>query len=379
MRLCIATFAAILIAGCGQGSGPIVVTEAHQVQSPQVDTDVKGYARFNQGRSSAMATAEGGEPDASELADLFDFEIAANWQQVPGNSMRLLNFVIGEGEEMAQCYVTIMQGDGGGLAANVNRWLGQMGEEPIDDEAIANLPKTTLLGREATLVQAQGPFSGMGDSTLVEDAKLLGAIFIAQGRAVFVKFVGPTPTVEAEADNFISFCSSLRPKGAPMGGEGSPTTSASAPSAGAFDPADLSWQAAESWKRGRESAMRIVTYNAGTDDKIEISVIALPGTAGGVAANISRWYGQVGADAPTAEEVASLPTVEILGQPSPLAEAQGTYTGMGDSNEPDYTLIGAVCTLPTHSLFVKMTGPTAEVAAEKDNFIAFCESLALEE
>ena len=38
-------------------------------------------------------------------------------------------------------------------------------------------------------------------------------------------------------------------------------------------------------------------------------------------------------------------------------------------------MLGAVSILDGQAVFVKMTGPDAEVNAERDNFIAFCQSL----
>ncbi len=377
-RLSTGIVAIVVLVGCGPSGGPITVAEVEQVPSPQVDTTKSGFERFNGGRAATMAPAASASPAASELADLFDYDVAESWKSLPGNDMRLLNFSIGEGDGAAECYVSILPGDGGGLESNVNRWRAQMGADPLSSEDIEALPSITLMGRPATLVQAEGSFRGMGDGPVIEDAKLLGALFIAQGRAVFVKMVGPGATVDAEAAHFADFCSSLRPKGAPASGDSTP-----APSAGdesEFDPADISWHAPDGWKRGRESSMRIVTYNTGAEGKTEISVIVLPGTAGGIEANINRWYGQMGVDPLSSEALAALPTVSVLGVDSPMAEAHGTYRGMGDVEDgDDYTLLGAVCTLPSHSIFVKMTGPSAEVAVEKDNFIAFCESLALGE
>ena len=45
----------------------------------------------------------------------------------------------------------------------------------------------------------------------------------------------------------------------------------------------------------------------------------------------------------------------------------GPATGRG--------MLGVVCPLPTHTVFVKMVGPADAVQAEKEEFIVFCRSL----
>jgi hypothetical protein len=108
-----------------------------------------------------------------------------------------------------ECYTTILSGDGGGLASNVNRWRDQAGLERISEEAVADLPKVEVLGSPATLVEAVGSFQGM-DGVRKEGHMVLGAIRLMDDHALFIKMTGPTDAVRGEKDRFLEFCRSLK-------------------------------------------------------------------------------------------------------------------------------------------------------------------------
>jgi hypothetical protein len=135
------------------------------------------------------------------------------------------------------------------------------------------------------------------------------------------------------------------------------------------------WQVPEGWSEVAATSMRIGNFKMAASPEAECYLTVLKGVAGGVDANINRWRRQMGQPELKAEEIAALPKVEVLGKPSPLVEINGSFTGMAGQQFPDYTLTGVVVLLTDQTLFVKMTGPTAVVTAEKDHFQAFCKSL----
>ena len=99
------------------------------------------------------------------------------------------------------------------MAANVNRWRGQMGLEDLDEAAVEALPKKPLFGYEATFLSLDGDFAGMGQEGKA-DYRLLGLILTAGDGALFVKMTGPRDLVAANAEQFDAFCQSLRVSGA---------------------------------------------------------------------------------------------------------------------------------------------------------------------
>lgn len=409
MRLFSVLTAAMLgtmVAGCGQDDTREITT-TRIVESPQADPETPPRERFG------MRDDAGGGPMAAQAGapeSLFDYQIPPGWQPAPTSSMRLVNFVVPNetGGEPAEAYVTVLGGDGGGVEANVNRWRQQMGQDPLSPDEIAQLPTIELLGRDALYLHVDGAYTGMRGETNIEDASMLGAIFIAGGRAVFVKMTGPSDLVHQEEEHFKRFVNSLTPAGAqppeqpatqsadagdlpeghpPIEGAGTGSSdSAGLPpghppvdggmdqSGSGFDPAALSWKAPEGWDRGRESQMRLATYLAGENDGVETAVYVFPGDTGGVEANVNRWLEQIGQEPIPPDAIEALPTVTVLGVDAPLVEGQGTYTGMGGQENEGYGLLGAIVPLESHSLFIKMTGPAEEVSEQKKNFIAFAES-----
>ncbi len=150
------------------------------------------------------------EPAADTANETFGLAWTApeGWRLGARKSMRLVTYHAGE----AECYVTVLGGDGGGVVANANRWRQQMGSQPYGREDFGKLERIQMLGGEAVLVEASGRYRGMkGES--VDDAVLLGAIRIPRQGAIFVKMIGPRAAIDAARADFRSFCRSLRRKG----------------------------------------------------------------------------------------------------------------------------------------------------------------------
>ena len=141
----------------------------------------------------------------------FTWDVPEGWRQAPPSPMRDISLKFGENDE-GECYMSRLPGAGGGLAANVNRWRGQMGQEPATEEEIAALPKRELFGMEATYVSIDGEFSGMGAREAKKESRMLGMILAADFGAIFIKMIGPKDLVEANTEKFEAFCASLKPR-----------------------------------------------------------------------------------------------------------------------------------------------------------------------
>jgi hypothetical protein len=129
---------------------------------------------------------------------------------------------------------------------------------------------------------------------------------------------------------------------------------------------DLKYKAPEGWTEVAPTVMRNVNFQAG-DPAVECYVTILAGDGGGPLGNVNRWRDQVGLEGITAQELAAMPRLPMLGGEAVLVEAEGA----------EKAILGTVSTLGGRSLFVKMIGPRALVPKEKAHFVAFCESLIL--
>ena len=301
------------------------------------------------------------------------------WTELPATQFRTANFQLGADLE-TECYVSLLPGGGGGLLGNVNRWRSQMGVEPYTEAAFAALPTKMVFGQPALYLDFEGAYTGMGQTAPKDGYRLLGALSQYQGEGVFVKMIGPEADIAEQIETFDIFLASLHfaegehnhgnaqpdPAPAPQPvavGEHKPDADA----AGGF-----AWRVPEGWTRGADRPMRLVTYTVG---ETECYVTVLSGDGGGVPLNLNRWLGQLGLPPLSEETLRNLPPLDVLGAPAPLLEAVGTYTGMGGDSSPGTALLGIASVAAGQGVFIKMIGPEAEVATEKENFIAFCESL----
>lgn len=128
------------------------------------------------------------------------------WETVPATSMRTLNFLVGGA---AECYAALLKGPAGGVSANINRWRQQMGRPPLSAEEISNLPKIELLGRQASMIEIEGDYTGMMGGAN-PGYMLIGVVADLTGQTLFIKLVGPKGVVSAHEENFASFCRSLK-------------------------------------------------------------------------------------------------------------------------------------------------------------------------
>jgi hypothetical protein len=92
------------------------------------------------------------------------------------------------------------------------------------------------------------------------------------------------------------------------------------------------------------------------------------GVGGGLQANLTRWYSQAGRqDVQPAE---SMPLVELAGRPARLLELEGTIDG-----KPEQGMLVAFAVEGDMVTTLKMTGPKALVAVQKESMLAVAKSI----
>jgi hypothetical protein len=377
-----AALAALLgsLAACGDDVHSIDATR--EVEPRRSLAEVPSDQRFGfQGMPTARS---GGAPSEPE----FSWHVPGGWTELPAKSPRAGSFAAPGGVDIS---LTSLPGMAGGVGPNVNRWRSQMGLQPWSDEEIAALPTASMLGGEAVLVDFAGVYSGMGDGPTTEGARLVGYILTESARTVFVKMVGPSSAVDAQLDAVAEYVASLQAGahdhaahaggasgGGPMALSDAKTDPHAGPHAnvmgagpGGSNPLGLQWVAPEGWTRGAERPLRVVSYSPEGSPDVECYVVVLGGTGGGVVQNINLWRSQMGLAPLDMNASLDAGKLEVLGQDSPLVDLTGTGNAEGRG------MLGLVCPLPTHTVFVKMTGPADDVQSAKADFLAFCRSLEL--
>lgn len=139
-------------------------------------------------------------PPAPPSVPLPSWSVPDLWvEQDPGNMQRAL-FIVSADDQTARISVSAFPGDAGGLLANLNRWRGQIGLEPIDESGLEDLIEPI------TLAGGQGILTEMVN----EDQALVAAITSHDGMAWFFKLDGPTSLVESQREAFLGFVRSVR-------------------------------------------------------------------------------------------------------------------------------------------------------------------------
>ena len=138
----------------------------------------------------------------------FTFARPAAWTWVPVSSpMRKAQLRVPGAAADQAADITFFHfgaGGGGGLDANIKRWLGQFQAA----EGVSKVEPQTIAGTKVTIVTTEGTFaSGMpgGASTPLPDQALLGAIVEHTDGDVFVKMTGPAPLVKESRAKFMEF------------------------------------------------------------------------------------------------------------------------------------------------------------------------------
>ena len=197
---------------------------------------------------------------------------------------------------------------------------------------------------------------------------------MAGGKTVFFKMHGNATLAESQKNEFVHWIGSVQ--------TGEPTTTvataAAAPGAATVPEAPnsadserptIKWEVPDGWKSvPGSSSMRYATFaaagkNGGT---AEISVVVLPGEAGGDLQNVNRWRGQIGLG-PMAE-------TDLKALIVPVNAKEGDILTVDMAGEKAHLLAGWT-RIGGKSWFFKLTGPDPLVGAEKDKFTKFLESV----
>jgi hypothetical protein len=135
----------------------------------------------------------------------FDFKTPEGWTRVetPPGGMRAAELRIPGDKASGQVVFFVFPGGGGGVQANVDRWLGMFQEGR--DKINSKVEKVKLGNASVTYVQAEGTFlSGMpgGAKTPMPNYMLQGAIVESEQGNVFVRLTGPGALVKANQEKF---------------------------------------------------------------------------------------------------------------------------------------------------------------------------------
>lgn len=143
---------------------------------------------------------------ATEGAATFTWRAPSHWLDQGPSGMRRGSFQVpGDGDATADLSIIAFPGDAGGMAANINRWRGQVGLASVSPEEVqAGIEHTDTDYMHVDLVTMTGQLGGV-------PTRIDGAIFNNAGESWFIKFMGPAEIVAAESNNFRAFVKTVAP------------------------------------------------------------------------------------------------------------------------------------------------------------------------
>jgi hypothetical protein len=352
--------ALFLAPSCGAGSEVVIENErALPAGADEAVVDATSAQRFGYTKKPEVHGPGDGHNHEAEAASGYVWTAPEGWLEMETSEFRQVNMQPA-GDPELQCYMSVVRGS---LMDNLNRWRGQFGLGDLTQAEIDELPDALLFALPAKVVDLDGNFTGMGGEPQANTG-MLGMIMPAAQVTVTVKMTGPAAKVAAQTENFYAFCASLG-----WGETSTPPASSQESSGGG----ELTFSMPESWSEAPPKSMRSINLMAAANTQCYL--IILGGEAGGLLDNLNRWRGEVDLGPMTDAAVAELPTLTMLGREVSLLEVSGNYQGMGGEGAEDQTVLGVCWIDDTSSMFMKMVGPSSEVADQKENFIAFISSL----
>ena len=163
--------------------------------------------------TAAAASEEASRTGAGDLA----YELPQGWvAEPPSSSFRLAQARIpGAGGDAELAIFFFGAGQGGGVEANVERWLGQVegGGEPTRETFEVGELTVHTVEAEGTLTPSPMSMRPGAAPEPQPGAMLLGAVVEGPGGPWFFKATGPAETLQAERQPFFEMLRSLRLSG----------------------------------------------------------------------------------------------------------------------------------------------------------------------
>lgn len=134
------------------------------------------------------------------------FQVPKGWKEIEAGAVSFARFQIVAGDAMGLMTITGLNGDGGGLAANINRWRVQVGLEALEEkDALKSAVPIKVDGISGLALDLIRP-----DMTGKGTPRMLAAIVKQGDKTWFFKLTGPSSLVVEQKMAFDGFMKSVR-------------------------------------------------------------------------------------------------------------------------------------------------------------------------
>jgi len=299
------------------------------------------------------------EPEIATLA--VGWKVPEDWKQEKAGQFATAAYALPEGGRVT---VSKLAGDGGGLAANLNRWRGQVGLKPVADKDVSGQPLKIADSDEVMQL-----FNLTSVDSAADAEGILAGILPLKTETWYFKFSGSVGVLRKSEAVFAEFLRSVRIAGSRK------SASASAPSG----LKKVKVTPPDGWTPSEGSSMRAASFSiAGPDGTTaDVSVVPIPGDSGSVLDNVNRWRSQLqlaplaSADDPALGNKDESPAGELFVSHMTSSEPilNGKKAAMGT----------AILKRPGMTWFFKITGEATLVEANLGQFDAFVRSATFPE
>ncbi|MGJ8652373.1 MAG: hypothetical protein ACSHX8_03785 [Opitutaceae bacterium] len=194
LSLCCLASVAWLLSGCDQ-SKPV----AYQIPKEERVVNMPTTTAAQPAAAPSNMNVLPGMQQAADKAGGLSYTTPEGWKELPASGIRKATFQLEDENGKAELAVTVFPGDVGGLLANVNRWRGQVGLDPIKDADLETaIEPYTISKHNGVIVRLEGGVDS-----------ILGGLLPFHGNTWFFKLQGSSSTVLASEDSFKAFLDSV--------------------------------------------------------------------------------------------------------------------------------------------------------------------------
>lgn len=147
----------------------------------------------------------------AEQTDLqLNWTIPDGWIERKGGGMRLATFIIGGEKSRTSCTIVSLKGNGGGITANIRRWLGQLSlSAKLADEAALTrfISDQWKIETSAGLTGLLVDFTSLTDSP--DSQSMLVTVFQFPDQTVFVKLMEKKSILNKTRDDYMKLVNSF--------------------------------------------------------------------------------------------------------------------------------------------------------------------------
>lgn len=327
------------------------------------DEEIRTYrvATDSSAETPATPDVDAMPEESGNAAQSVVWQVPEGWKQEKAGQFVTAAYALPGGGRVT---VSKLTGDGGGLAANLNRWRGQVGLKPVADKGVSGQPLKIADSDEVMQL-----FNLTSVDSAAEAEGILAGILPLKTETWYFKFSGPVGVLRKNEGVFAEFLRSVR-----IAGSG---TSAPAPVPSGVNKVKVTPPAG--WTPSEGSSMRAASFSiAGPDGSTaDVSVVPIPGDSGSVLDNVNRWRAQLklaplsSADDPDLGKTAVGPGGEVFVSHMTSTEPilNGKKAAMGT----------AILKRPGMTWFFKITGEASLVEANLEKFDAFVRSATFPE